>query len=74
MSLTVGGWLQGLAMLDESRPFMDSVAVTLPYLKARTAGGALMALGHLVFVVHFLMLLAGRSEGRREPTLLAAAR
>ena len=71
VSLTIGGWLQGLAMLDESRPFMDSVALTLPYLKARTAGGALMALGHLVFVIHFLMLLAGRSAGRREPTLLA---
>jgi cytochrome c oxidase cbb3-type subunit 1 len=72
VSLTVGGWLQGLAMLDEGRPFMDSVALTLPYLKARSVGGALMALGHVVFAVHFLMLLAGRSEGRREPTLLAA--
>ncbi len=71
VSLTVGGWLQGLAMLDERQPFMASVALTLPYLKARSVGGGLMALGHLVFAVHFLMLLAGRSEGRREPTLLA---
>ena len=71
VSLTVGGWLQGLAMLDERQPFMASVALTLPYLKARSVGGGLMALGHLVFAVHFLMLLAGRSEGRPEPTLLA---
>ncbi|MBI3345733.1 MAG: cbb3-type cytochrome c oxidase subunit I [Burkholderiales bacterium] len=72
VSLTVGGWLQGLAMLDESRPFMDSVAVTVPYLKARTVGGALMGLSHVVFAVHFLWLLAGRATGRTAPTLLAA--
>ena len=30
VALTIGGWLQGLAMLDAARPFMDSVAVTLP--------------------------------------------
>jgi len=70
VALTVGGWLQGQAMLDASRPFMDSVALTLPYLKARTVGGGLMALGHLVFVIHFIMLLADRSAGRSEPTLL----
>ncbi|PTT88972.1 hypothetical protein DBR42_08765 [Pelomonas sp. HMWF004] len=68
--LTVGGWLQGKAMLDETRPFMDSVTLTLPYLKARTVGGSLMALGHVVFVVHFAMLLLGRSAGRSQPTLL----
>ena len=72
VSLTVGGWLQGLAMLDESRPFMDSVAVTVPYLKARTVGGALMGLSHVVFAVHFIWLLAGRATGRTAPTLLAA--
>ena len=32
-ALTIGGWLQGEAMLDASRPFMDSAVVTLPYLK-----------------------------------------
>jgi cytochrome c oxidase cbb3-type subunit I len=70
VSLTIGGWLQGKAMLDEARPFMESVTLTLPYLKARTLGGALMALGHVVFIVHFVMLLLGRSEGRSQPTLL----
>jgi cytochrome c oxidase cbb3-type subunit 1 len=35
---------------------MDSVAVTLPYLKARSIGGALMTLGHFVFVGHFLAM------------------
>ncbi|MDO9404862.1 MAG: cbb3-type cytochrome c oxidase subunit I [Polaromonas sp.] len=73
LSLTVGGWLQGLAMLDEKRPFMESVALTLPYLKLRTMGGGLMAAGHLVFVTHFLLLLAGRSKGHDHATLLGRA-
>jgi cytochrome c oxidase cbb3-type subunit 1 len=54
--LTIGGWLQGMAMLDEARPFMDSVKLTLPYLQARSIGGALMTLGHLVFAFHFLAM------------------
>lgn len=72
VSLTIGGWLQGQAMLDASRPFIESVTLTAPYLKARSVGGALMALGHVVFVLHFLMLLRGRSAGRSTPTLLHA--
>jgi cytochrome c oxidase cbb3-type subunit 1 len=35
VGLTIGGWLQGLAMLDASKPFMDSVKVTIPYLHRR---------------------------------------
>ena len=54
--LSIGGWLQGLAMLDEKTPFMQSVALTLPYLKARSIGGGLMTLGHLVFAVHFFAM------------------
>ena len=45
------GWLQGLAMLDATRPFMESVTLTLPYLKARSVGGALMApVGRLILL------------------------
>lgn len=72
LSLTVGGWLQGLAMLDAARPFMDSVALTVPYLKARTLGGALMAAGHLAFTLHFLLMLAGKWTRSGAPTLLKA--
>jgi len=63
--LSIGGWLQGLAMLDASRPFMESVAVTMPYLTARSIGGTLMTLGHLVFAAHFFMLL-GRLGPKRD--------
>ena len=54
--LSIGGWLQGLAMLDEKTPFMQSVALTVPYLQARSIGGGLMTLGHLVFAAHFFAM------------------
>jgi cytochrome c oxidase cbb3-type subunit 1 len=55
--LTWGGWLQGLAMLDPARPFMESVEVTLPWLQWRSVGGALMVASHLIFVGHFLAMV-----------------
>lgn len=56
IGLTVGGWLQGQAMLDAARPFMESVTLTLPYLKSRSIGGALMTTSHFVFVGHVLAM------------------
>lgn len=56
IGLSIGGWLQGTAMLDASRNFDESILVTLPWLKYRSIGGALMTLGHLVFVGHFLAM------------------
>jgi cytochrome c oxidase cbb3-type subunit 1 len=53
VSLSIGGWLQGMAMLDASKPFMESVRVTIPYLESRSLGGMIMTLGHLVFAFHF---------------------
>jgi cytochrome c oxidase cbb3-type subunit 1 len=69
VGLTIGGWLQGEAMLDAARPFMDSVAVTLPYLKARSIGGACMGLGHLVFALHFVLLVLNYGPQRDQPAL-----
>lgn len=43
-------------MLDEKTTFMQSVALTLPYLEARSIGGGLMTLGHLVFAAHFFVM------------------
>jgi cytochrome c oxidase cbb3-type subunit 1 len=64
IGLTIGGWLQGMAMLNAKLPFMASVTVTLPYLQARSLGGTLMALGHLVFATHFFVMVF--SKKRRE--------
>lgn len=55
--LSIGGVLQGLALLDPARGFMESVAVTIPWLKARSVGGALMTLGHFVFALHVVLII-----------------
>ncbi len=68
--LSIGGWLQGMAMLDAAKPFIESVAVTQPYLIARSVGGSLMLLGHLVFAVHFFMLVSRRGPVRKGPAVL----
>lgn len=70
--LSIGGWLQGLAMLDEKTPFMQSVALTLPYLQARSIGGGLMTLGHLVFAVHFFAMGWKFGPNRLGAALLSA--
>ncbi|KWB64037.1 hypothetical protein WL37_20435 [Burkholderia ubonensis] len=67
VSLTIGGVLQGIALLDPARPFMASVQVLTPYLQARTLGGALMTAGHFVFAYHFFALSFGR-QGERPDT------
>lgn len=69
--LSIGGWLQGLAMLDAAKPFMESVAITLPYLEARSIGGGLMTLGHLVFGFHFFAMGWKRGPTRLGATLFA---
>ncbi|MEM1092859.1 MAG: cbb3-type cytochrome c oxidase subunit I, partial [Pseudomonadota bacterium] len=66
--LSIGGWLQGLTMLDPAKPFMESVLITKPYLLARSVGGGLMTLGHLVFATHFLMALSGQGAIRSQAT------
>jgi cytochrome c oxidase cbb3-type subunit I len=68
VSLTIGGWLQGLAMLDAKQPFMNSVALTLPYLRARSLGGGLMVLGHFVFGTHFFLMAVLRKATEAGPT------
>lgn len=65
-TLTIGGWRQGLAMLDAGRPFMDSVAVTLPWLQGRSLGGLLMTAGHIAFALHFVAMALGRGPVRNE--------
>ena len=70
VSLTIGGWLQGLSMLDATKPFMDSVVVTLPYLQGRTLGGVLMVSGHFVFAFHFAAMVLKNGPKRTSAALL----
>ncbi|MEJ8838722.1 cbb3-type cytochrome c oxidase subunit I [Ramlibacter sp. AN1133] len=74
VALTIGGWLQGLAMLDPARAFMESVTLTRPYLQWRSVGGALMLASHLVFVGHFLAMALRFGPMRAGAALFGAAR
>ncbi|MFD2192273.1 cbb3-type cytochrome c oxidase subunit I [Pistricoccus aurantiacus] len=65
VSLTLGGWLQGMAMLDPTRDFIESMQLTIPYLTGRSIGGSLMTLGHLVFAYNVFALLLGKREDSR---------
>ena len=51
-------------MLDATRPFADSVRVTMPYLAARSVGGGLMVAGHLLFAAHFAVALLRRDAAQ----------
>jgi len=69
VGLTIGGLLQGFDMLDPSKPFIESVRVTIPYLEARSVGGAIMTLGHLVFAFHFVAMALRYGPSRIGPAL-----
>ena len=69
VGLSIGGWLQGVAMLDASRSFNDSIVVTIPWLKSRSVGGTLITAGHLIFVGHFFAM-ALRLGSRRHSAAL----
>jgi len=65
--LSIGGVLQGMAMLDENQAFSESVKVTMPFLLARSIGGSIMFAGHLIFGAHILALLKGEPEPDLQP-------
>ena len=70
-ALSIGGWLQGEAMVDGSRTFADSVLVTIPYLEGRSIGGTLMTLGHVLFAINVASILLPQREARALKTVPA---
>jgi cytochrome c oxidase cbb3-type subunit 1 len=70
VSLTIGGWLQGLELNKKETPIIEIVQLTLPYLKARTWGGSLMTLGHVFFAISFVWMLFKKRSPDSSPTLL----
>ena len=73
IGLSIGGVLQGMAMIDEKRPFTESMLLTIPYLQARSIGGGMMVLSHLIFVAHAVMLAFNRGPQRTGPALFEKA-
>ena len=75
--LTIGGTLEGLAMINPDIPFLDPnkysvVTMTLPYLKMRSYSGFLLAVGHTAFGINFLWIVARWAQTLR-PSRLATA-
>lgn len=62
VALTIGGTEQGMVWV-EKKPFIDSVVVQAPYWLARSFGGALMVLGHIIFAYNLYLMrpAAGRA-------------
>lgn len=60
VSMSVGGLLQGIGLLEVGRSFAAITRATMPYLEARSLGGLLMTLGHFVFGFHIAALLLGK--------------
>lgn len=73
VSLTVGGWLQGMAMLDGTRDFLESLELTVPYLTGRSVGGALMTAGHVVFALNLVTIFVAERRPRALPAAAAPA-
>ena len=58
-SLTYGGWLQGLMLINAEVKFIEIVVKLEPYLHGRSLAGSLMTFGHAVFGLLVLLNLAG---------------
>ncbi|WP_201525076.1 cbb3-type cytochrome c oxidase subunit I, partial [Bordetella pseudohinzii] len=63
LSLSIGGWLQGIALLDATTSFADITRDIRPYLEGRSLGGGLMTLGHLIFGAHVIALFCAKRQG-----------
>jgi len=57
VALTIGGVVQGLALNDPAVPFNNIIAMTLPYLQARSISGMVITIGHLAFALSFILIL-----------------
>lgn len=70
VALSIGGMVQGMGLLEPGRSFASITRATIPYLQARSIGGTVMTLGHIVFAVHIAALMLGK--GMQRPALSAA--
>lgn len=64
VSLSIGGILQGLALHDPTVNFMKTLEIVWPWRMVRSISGTAMLLGHVIFAVHFVMLLLKVGERR----------
>ncbi|HEY2124558.1 MAG TPA: cbb3-type cytochrome c oxidase subunit I [Chthoniobacterales bacterium] len=68
--LLAGGIVQGSSMNDPSLAFSESTQSILPYLRARSLAGILLAAAHFIFAFHFGLMLFGLGRTASVPTFL----
>lgn len=69
VTMSLGGWIQGLQMNDTSIPFIEVVNNTKPWLWGRTIGGTLMMIGHFIFAYQFFLIIKRAGPRRFAPAL-----
>ncbi len=57
VALGIGGWLQGEELRNPAGSFEASVRVTMPYLFARSVGGTLMLLSHILMLYNVISIV-----------------
>jgi cytochrome c oxidase cbb3-type subunit I len=68
LALSIGGWFQGLALIDPDVPFIKIVQNTIPYLICRSVAGVVLTLGHIIFAALVVMNIRGYGKARSGPT------
>jgi cytochrome c oxidase cbb3-type subunit I len=68
VGLSIGGWFQGLALINPNIEFISIVKYTRGFLASRTLGGSLIAIGHLAFIILFVMNLLRIGKARTQAT------
>jgi len=64
VAMCTGGVLQGYAMNDPARPFVEVIRLTRPWLGMRSVSGMMILAGHLVFAYLFAQMIYHTGPGR----------
>jgi cytochrome c oxidase cbb3-type subunit 1 len=55
LPMLLGGWIQGVALLNPEKPFMDTLRPGLMALRISTLGDISLLVGHLALMANFLL-------------------
>lgn len=71
VALTLGGIGQGMALNDPAIPFLSTLTWVWPFRMVRSIAGTFLLIGHVIFAIHFVMILCRCGTEKFAPTLLA---
>jgi len=74
VSLSMGGFLQGLALYDPAVTFRSSLEYTIPFRWIRAFSGILLTVGHFIFAYLFIAMVLKLGRRNEGPALFAPNR